>query len=299
MNPFSETLGFMDLLTSQTTTNTVETNETDEVASEGEHQPEERQQRRKWSHTEDVSLISAWLNTSKDAVISNGQKRNTFWSHIATYYAASPKLAGLEKREPKHCKQRWQRINETVCKFVGSYEAATKAKSSGQNEDDVIKLAYEIFHNDYKVNFTIEHAWRELRHDQKWCRASSTKGTGASKRRKANEQPSQSSTSVPTNVEEEARPLGINAAKAKEAKAKGKRVVSRPKTVEEEGASLEEFQSMWEIRQKEFDLKEKQSKIKEKQTMHKMLDRLLAKTEPLTEMEIALKNKLISDMLSS
>ncbi|XP_019099382.1 PREDICTED: glutathione S-transferase T3-like isoform X2 [Camelina sativa] len=210
----------------------------------------------------------------------------------------SIQLADLEKREPKHCKQSWQRINKTVCKFVGSYEAATKAKTSGQNEDDVMKLAYQIHFNDYNVNFTLEHAWRELRHDQKWCGASTTKGTGASKRRKHDDH-SQSSTSVPANVEEEALPPGVKAAKAKAAKAKGKNVLSKPKTVEEEGASLEEFQSMWEIRQKEFDLKEKQSKIKEKQTMHKMLDRLLAKTEPLTEMELALKNKLISDMLSS
>ncbi|XP_010464671.1 PREDICTED: glutathione S-transferase T3-like isoform X1 [Camelina sativa] len=222
------------LIISHTTTNTVETNETDEAASEGEYQPEERQQRRKWSHTEDVALIGAWLNTSKDAVISNGQKRNTFWSRIATYYAASPKLAGLEKRQPKHCKQRWQRINETVCKFVGSYEAATKAKTSGQNEDDVMKLAYQIYFNDYNVKFTLEHAWRELRHDQKWCGASTIKGTGASKRRKHDDHPSP--TSVPANVEEEARPPGVKAAKAK-----GKNVLSKPKTVKEEGASLEEF----------------------------------------------------------
>uniref|UniRef100_A0A0D3CHK8 No apical meristem-associated C-terminal domain-containing protein n=1 Tax=Brassica oleracea var. oleracea TaxID=109376 RepID=A0A0D3CHK8_BRAOL len=29
--------------------------------------------------------------------------------------------------------------------------------------------AHAIFNNNYKKKFTLEHAWRELRHDQKWC----------------------------------------------------------------------------------------------------------------------------------
>ncbi|KAF3548438.1 hypothetical protein DY000_02005179 [Brassica cretica] len=49
--------------------------------------------------------------------------------------------------------------------------------------------------------------------------------------------------------------------------------------MEEEGR---EIQSMWKIRQKDFALKEKLNK-------QKLLDKLIAKTEPLTELEIALK----------
>ena len=52
------------------------------------------------------------------------------------------------------------------------------------NEDDVLKMAHEIFFNDYKHKFTLEHAWLELRHDKKWCGASSTKDKVSSKRRK-------------------------------------------------------------------------------------------------------------------
>ncbi|XP_010418947.1 PREDICTED: glutathione S-transferase T3-like [Camelina sativa] len=252
MDPFSEALGFVDLLSSQQEIHTLETHSYAEEGPVGEQKSKER--RRKWSHTEDVALIGAWLNTSKDPVVAVDQKFGTFWSRIATYYASNPKLVGVEKREPSHCKQRWQKINETVCKFVGSYEAATKLKSSGQNEDDVMKMAYEIFFNDYKVKFTLEHAWRELRHDQKWCGSNSAKGNGASKRRKCSDLHSQSSSSVPVNdVEEEARPTGIKAAKAK-----GKRLVNKP-TSAPEGSSLVEFQSMWEIRQMEFALKEKQN----------------------------------------
>lgn len=108
------------------------------------------------------------------------------------------------------------KINEGVCKFVGCYEAAMKAKSSGMNGDDVLKMAHEIFFNDYKVKFTLEHAWLELRHDQKWCGASSTKEKVSSKRRKLDNQSAQSSSSLPgCGGEDEAmaRPVGVKAAK--------------------------------------------------------------------------------------
>lgn len=59
----------------------------------------DRKERHKWSPTEDGVLISAWLNTSKDAVVENEQKASTFWKRIAAYYTASPKLDGLQPRE--------------------------------------------------------------------------------------------------------------------------------------------------------------------------------------------------------
>uniref|UniRef100_A0A1J3GCX0 Glutathione S-transferase T3 n=1 Tax=Noccaea caerulescens TaxID=107243 RepID=A0A1J3GCX0_NOCCA len=68
--------------------------------------------RRKWSPAEDNVLISAWLNTSKDAIVGNQQKGGTFWKRIAAYFASSPKLSGLPPREPSLCKQRWQKITK-------------------------------------------------------------------------------------------------------------------------------------------------------------------------------------------
>ena len=147
-------------------------------------------------------------------------------------------------------------------------------------------MAHQIFYNDYKVKFTLEHAWLELRHDQKWCGAPTTKDRVQSKRTKLDESAA-SSTYVPgTHGEDEsmARPEGVKAEKAKT-----KKGVSKPATLEEEGR---EFQGLWEIRQKDFVLKDKLNK-------QKLLDSLIAKTEPLTELEIALKNKLITEMLGS
>ncbi|XP_013617880.1 PREDICTED: glutathione S-transferase T2-like [Brassica oleracea var. oleracea] len=145
-------------------------------------------------------------------------------------------------------------------------------------------MAHDIFFNDYKVKFTLEHAWLERRHDQKWSGASSTRDKVSSKRRKLDDSSAQSSTSVAREDEVMARPVGVKAAKAK-----GRR---KAMASEDEVKSQAEFQSCWDIRQKDFALKEQLNK-------QKLLDSLIAKTEPLSELEIALKNKLITDMLSS
>ncbi|KAF8105865.1 hypothetical protein N665_0152s0005 [Sinapis alba] len=246
---------------------------------------EDRKQRCKWSTTEDLVLISTWLNTSKDPVVANEQRAGTFWKRIASYYNASPKVVGLPKREQTHCKQRWGKINEGVCKLVGSYDAATKHRTNGQSEDDVLKAAHEIFLNDYKVKFSLEHAWRELRNDQKLCGTygSSQQSSGSKRKRVGEEQSFQSSaTMFSVNGEDEAmaRPIGVKAAKAK-----------AKKSVGEEGKNLQQFQLMWEMKAKDLAMKDKLSKTK-------LLDSLLAKTEPLTDLEVALKNRLITEMLS-
>uniref|UniRef100_A0A0D2ZYR4 Myb-like domain-containing protein n=1 Tax=Brassica oleracea var. oleracea TaxID=109376 RepID=A0A0D2ZYR4_BRAOL len=114
--------------------------------------PLQRKERRSWSQTDDEVLISAWLNTSKDAVVGTEQKSGAFWKRVADYFAASPKHAGLEKREPLHCKNRWHKINDLVSKLCGSYEAAARQKTSGQNENDILKQAHLIFLNNYKKN---------------------------------------------------------------------------------------------------------------------------------------------------
>ncbi|KAL9858977.1 putative glutathione transferase transcription factor MYB family [Arabidopsis thaliana] len=240
--------------------------------------------RRNWSSTEDVVLISGWLNTSKDPVVGNEQKGATFWERIAVYYNSSPKLKGVEKRGHICCKQRWSKVNDAVNKFVGSYLAASKQQTSGQNDDDVVSLAHQIFSKDYGCKFTCEHAWRELRYDQKWI-AQSTHGKA--KRRKCE------ADSEPVSVEDkEARPIGVKAAKAA-AKAKGKAKLS-PVEGEETNA-LKEIQSIWEIKEKDHAAKEKLIIIKDKKNRTKLLERLLGKTEPLSDIEIELKNKLINE----
>ncbi|XP_022544090.2 glutathione S-transferase T3-like [Brassica napus] len=226
-----------------------------------------RKERRKWSMKEDKILIGAWINTSKDAVVSNEQKSGQFWKSIVAYYNASPQLVGTKPRELGQCKQRWARINEQVSKFVGSYDAALREQRSGQNDDDVMKAALENFYNDHGYKFGVEHGWRELRHDQKWCSTYPSNHAGKEKRKQVLEVDTEDEVGEP-----EARPVGVKAAKA---------ASKRKKSGKEE--DLSKIQSIMAV--------------KEKLSKQKLLERLLGKKEPLTEMETSLKLKLMSEML--
>ncbi|KAG2257031.1 hypothetical protein Bca52824_076325 [Brassica carinata] len=83
-----------------------------------------------------------------------------------------------------------------------------------------------------------------------------------------------------------ARPEGVKAAKAKR-----KKPVRKQATLEAEEKEKMEFQSFWEIRQKDFALKATLNK-------QKLLESLVAKSEPLSELGMQLKNKLITDLLA-
>ncbi|KAL1219437.1 Glutathione S-transferase T3 [Cardamine amara subsp. amara] len=240
-----------------------------------------REGRRRWTAPEDIALISAWLNTSKYPIVGNEQKAAAFWERIAGYYAASPAVAGKPKRGPSQCKQRWKKINESVNKFVGCYNQASSRRSSGQSEDDVLQMANELYFNDHQVKFGLQHAWLELRNDQKW---SASKGNERFKRTKVDEGSAYSSSlNTTSHVEEEAsrRPPGVKASKGK-AKKSGT-------SEESEGSSLLKFERMWEIKEKDTAAREILSK-------QRLLYSLIAKIE-LSEPKLNLKNKLIAEML--
>ena len=167
-------------------------------------------ERRKWSLKEDKILIGAWLNTSKDAVVSNEQKSGQFWKRIVAYYNASPHLVGTKPRELGQCKQRWAKINEQVSKFVACYDAALREQRSGQNDDDVMKAALDIFFNNNEYKFALDHCWRELRHDQKWCATYLAKDGGKEKRKQVLEVDREEKEVG----EPEGRPIGVKTAKA-------------------------------------------------------------------------------------
>jgi len=152
-----------------------------------------------------------------------------------------------------------------VNKFCGAYDSATREKSSGQNENDVLKLAHEIFYNNHKKKFTLEHAWKELRNDQKWCELSAAKTAGSSKKRKCDKSAQSSSSyafETTTGEEEQAtiRPPGVKASKGF-----GKKTMA-------EGKRLTEFQSLWSIRKEDIAAKERLTKMK-------LLESLVGKEE--------------------
>ncbi|XP_010412472.1 PREDICTED: glutathione S-transferase T3-like [Camelina sativa] len=106
-----------------------------------------REPRHRWTPQEDVVLISGWLNTSKDPVMSNGQKLGSFWDQIAFYYGESEAVAGKPKRGASQCKKRWKNIYETVNKgnenskrtkldVSGTYSSSSNTTSSVEEETE-------------------------------------------------------------------------------------------------------------------------------------------------------------------
>ncbi|WZZ15739.1 hypothetical protein YC2023_108828 [Brassica napus] len=287
-NPFTEPSNFVDLLSSQQNVvfGNVPESQLPFFASQDMHDSnigEETQASRKertWSPTDDIVLISLWLNTSKDAVVGNEQRSIVFWKRIAAYYNASPKLVGCEKREAAHYKNRWQKINDLVCKFCGAFEAATRERTSGQNETDVLKLAHKIFFTNYKKKFTLEHAWKELRNDQKWTELSTAKAEGSFKKRKSVDvSHSSSSKAIDVDSGDEAttRPPGVKASKARSKKPIG------------DAKDYEEFQSMWSMKKEDLTIKKELSKIK-------LLETLIGREGPLADYEETMKKKLITEL---
>ena len=83
-NPFQDSANFVDLLNSQQ--KVFFGNIADTVplsSSEGpknvDEATAERKERKTWTPTDDIVLISSWLNMSKDPVVGNEQRSIAFW----------------------------------------------------------------------------------------------------------------------------------------------------------------------------------------------------------------------------
>ncbi|KAG7568143.1 hypothetical protein ISN45_Aa04g009820 [Arabidopsis thaliana x Arabidopsis arenosa] len=165
-------------------------------------------------------------------------------------------------------------MNELVMKFAGCYEYASWTPHSGKTEDDILVLAYKLYHQDHKTKFSLEHVWRILKTDQKWCNWCETKIKPVKKKAKL------------SKVEEESvqRPIGVKAAKAlAKSKGKGKSQVSV-------AGSVAEFYGLWKVKEKDFTVKERLSK-------QKLFDSILGRSDGLSDMKISLKNTLIKEYL--
>ncbi|KAG2286544.1 hypothetical protein Bca52824_046148 [Brassica carinata] len=85
-------------------------------------------------------------------------------------------------------------------------------------------------------------------------------------------------------IDVERRPEGIKAAKARRNGGKGK--------------SVSDYASVWEMKKEDWEMKKEDLERKERLSKLAILDTLLAKTQPLSEAEEAVKNKLLADQPS-
>uniref|UniRef100_A0A0D3AMX7 No apical meristem-associated C-terminal domain-containing protein n=1 Tax=Brassica oleracea var. oleracea TaxID=109376 RepID=A0A0D3AMX7_BRAOL len=106
-NPYTQSPRFVELLNSQQDSvfRLVEESQGTEASSqfrlveESQATPAERRVRRKWIPTDDIVLISSWLNTSKDPVALNREKLATVSSDGTRSMILSPSFVDVMKRQ--------------------------------------------------------------------------------------------------------------------------------------------------------------------------------------------------------
>ncbi|XP_020271521.1 uncharacterized protein LOC109846687 [Asparagus officinalis] len=119
-----------------------------------------------WTVHEDKLLVSAWLNTSQDAIQGTGQHKDKFWHRANNYfiqYSVDP-----TSRTPNQMMHRWSTIQLSVNKFCGCVAQIEGRQRSGTGIIDQTAEVKELYQSLYGKPFVFDHCWVELRHHQKW-----------------------------------------------------------------------------------------------------------------------------------
>ncbi|KAM4129042.1 hypothetical protein ACJW30_02G215300 [Castanea mollissima] len=115
---------------------------------------------------EDCLIVSAWLNTSLDAVQGNEQKHKTYWNRVWEYFNKEKTFTST--RNANSPMNRWSTIQLQTNKFVGILASIEMANPSGVNEQNKIIKAKEVYIKVQVVPFKFDHCWNILRHQPKW-----------------------------------------------------------------------------------------------------------------------------------
>jgi len=89
---------------------------------------------------EDEVICSAYLNVSKDPVVSVNQPSKTYWERICDYYNENRGMYG--QRTISSLQHRWGEISRDTCKFTAFYAEIERKNQSGKNEDDKVLSLY-------------------------------------------------------------------------------------------------------------------------------------------------------------
>ncbi|XP_052173307.1 glutathione S-transferase T3-like [Diospyros lotus] len=124
------------------------------------------QRTKNFSQEEDKLIVSAWLNTSKDAITGNEQQGGAFWNRILKYLELHG--GNQEERSQASFKNRWTDINAKCVKFVGFYSQIERLRQSGHTEQNNVDEAKEMFAKIIRRPFQYEHCWNILKMERKW-----------------------------------------------------------------------------------------------------------------------------------
>ncbi|PLW19351.1 hypothetical protein PCANC_09121 [Puccinia coronata f. sp. avenae] len=134
-----------------------------------------------WRVEEDKALCTAWLNTSKDAIVGSDQTKLAFWDRIHKMYLdLMEKVVENDKNKKGYkafltrmkgaLENRWYHIQHQVSKFYGFHAQVVRRLRSGSNNDDIMVEAKLLFKSDTGPVFNLEHAWAILCHSPKWSK---------------------------------------------------------------------------------------------------------------------------------
>ena len=85
---------------------------------------------------EDLVVVAAWLNTSKDPVRGANQPHDSFWSRIHAFYEKHKTTEAF--RTESSIMHRWMTILDQVNKFYACYEAIERRNQSGATIQDKV-----------------------------------------------------------------------------------------------------------------------------------------------------------------
>ncbi|CAN6226968.1 unnamed protein product [Urochloa humidicola] len=124
-----------------------------------------------YSSDEDVTLVSAWLSVSLDAIAGVDQSSSTFWSRISELFHHNDKTTTT--RTIGSLQHRWSTIQECCNKWAGCLTQVAHQRPSGVPLQEHVNLAQERYKDKDKDKtkkkpFTLFHCWTLLKHHEKW-----------------------------------------------------------------------------------------------------------------------------------
>ncbi|KAL7093651.1 hypothetical protein ACP275_11G052300 [Erythranthe tilingii] len=146
----------------------VETNQFDEISTPLESAVAGQvlsKRKKNFSRDEDIILVSAWLNTSKDAITGNDQRATTFWGKIYDLFMSHGGDVGRTEKSIKH---RWGQINTRCAKFAGCVKQIDDRHQSGQSTHGKLIEAKQLYVADEGRAFQLEHCFELLQNERKW-----------------------------------------------------------------------------------------------------------------------------------
>ncbi|XP_057435838.1 uncharacterized protein LOC130728393 [Lotus japonicus] len=177
-----------------------------------------------WNTTQNLVLISGWINCGTSSVVGKNQRGETFWRDIAEYCnehcSFDPPRDGNACRNcntPISVANRWNYMNKILGKWIGAYDAAKRQQASGWSDNDVLAKAQELFACGKNVQFTLMEEWKQLRDLPRFCsHVGGNSGSASSGTKRAHDSDACDSTSIGSIP----RPIGREAAKRKNKKKK-------------------------------------------------------------------------------